>query len=356
MVSIPTGSVPPAAAAIRAIYDGAEVSLLRRIARRLAAGADDPGWAGAKLGEVLQVRAELDQQIADLVEGVSRERVSAVQGAYERDAIRGARAIEAVGGRVEGGFGLGNRPAIRALAQESVADVINQGNFILRRTADEYRQTVADAAGRILTGSETRREALQGALNRWADQGIVGFVDERGRKWDMGSYGEMSTRSAVNRAAVEGFRDTLTDSGYDLVIVGVSTEPCPICDPWEGRVLSLTGNDERYPSLADAIGEGLHHPNCKHTEGIYLPGVTRPVERVEKERREELYEQSQEQRHNERMIRQWKKREAVAIEPSAEAKARAKVSEWQARQRDFISETDRRRLYHREQPRSGRRS
>jgi hypothetical protein len=85
--------------------------------------------------------------------------------------------------------------------------------------------------------------------------------------------------------------------------------------------------------------------NCRHNLGIYIEGLTRPM----KDTADPVgYAERQQQRHNERMIRRWKNRSAVAITDQAKQKAASKVQFWQATQRDFIARTGRRRDYGRE--------
>jgi hypothetical protein len=171
-------------------------------------------------------------------------------------------------------------------------------------------------------------------------------MDTAGRRWDITSYAEMAVRSATGQAAVQGHINRLTDNGYDLVIVSDSPEECELCRPWEGQVLSVSGQTPGYPTVADATAAGLFHPCCTHTLGAYIPGLTRPMQGTENP---QGYEERQQQRYNERMIRRWKRREAVAITDKDKALSTAKVREWQARQREFIEATGRKRLYYREQ-------
>ena len=56
-------------------------------------------------------------------------------------------------------------------------------------------------------------------------------------------------------------------------------------------------------------------------------------------------------RYNERMIRQWKRAQQLAMSLPEQEKAAAKVREWQARQRDLVKRTDGLfRQYWREKP------
>ena len=43
-----------------------------------------------------------------------------------------------------------------------------------------------------------------------------------------------------------------------------AAEVCEVCQKWRGQYLSITGATKGFPTLADAQGEGLFHPNCIH--------------------------------------------------------------------------------------------
>ena len=64
------------------LYLEAEAILLRSIARRLARGITDPGWAIAKLLEVDQLRAEVEAQIGGLTSEGRAAIEEAVRTAY----------------------------------------------------------------------------------------------------------------------------------------------------------------------------------------------------------------------------------------------------------------------------------
>jgi hypothetical protein len=211
---------------------------------------------------------------------------------------------------------------------------------ILRTTQDKYRSVIAEASQQALTGAVTRREAAQIALNRFADQGITGFIDKSGRSWDMASYAETATRSATAQASVQGHIDKLVSNGYDLVIISDSPEECDLCRPWEGKVLSIRGETPGYPLLQDATTAGLFHANCTHRTHLYVEGLTRPYTNTENP---DGYKERQKQRYNERMIRQWKRRLAVSTDPKDIAFANSKIAQWEAQQEDFVAQTGRRR-------------
>jgi len=98
------------------------------------------------------------------------------------------------------------------------------------------------------------------------------FIDKAGRKWNSDSYFSMLNRTLHANVARETYNSTVVDAGFDLVRVdGSSSDPDSPCLPWEGKILSVSGTSKKYPSLAEAEATGLHHPNCIHTESVYIP-------------------------------------------------------------------------------------
>jgi hypothetical protein len=216
---------------------------------------------------------------------------------------------------------------------------------IVRQADDVYRQAVSRGVETVLTGSGTRIEGSQRVLNEFANRGVTGFVDKSGRSWSLRSYAEMATRTVSARARVDGTLNRFQQNGEDLVIVSSHAESCPICDPWEGRILSISGDDERYPSVSEAEADGLFHANCTHNTTLWVEGLTTKPEPVNST---ENYKERQQQRYNERQIRKWKRREVAAMTDDEAKKAKSYIRKWQVRQRELLEDTDRYRKYERE--------
>lgn len=173
--------------------------------------------------------------------------------------------------------------------------------------------------------SLSRVQAAQKALDDLAAQGITGFVDKTGRRWNLTSYVEMATRTAVSNAWDDHQAAALVRAGLDLVVVGThSTEgSCPQCLPWLGRTLSLTGATPGWPTMADAKASGFRHPNCRCSWWPVGAGVAQEVtDPVPVDRAAAAYKAAQRQRALERSVRAAHRRAATAVTPQARAKAR----------------------------------
>lgn len=337
------------AKAVAEVYADSTATMLHKVARRLERGIDTPGWAEAKTVELHRLREEARALVAEL----DRLGPDAARQAITDAAERGAKAAVADLNRAKISADLvrTNPATVEALARETIGIIRASHPRILRVAEDVYRSTIAEATGGVSTGAMTRRQAAQRALDRFAMRGVTGFVDKAGRGWELATYAEMATRTASGHAAVAGYSDQLREHDVGLVYVSTSPYPCSLCDPWEGRVLSLDGGDPEHRSVAEASSAGLFHPNCTHSLEGYIPGATDTgrSDREAKERREEGYVNKQEQRSIERNIRRWKAREAVALDDDSRAVARGKVREWQARARDNAEKFGGKRLPYREQ-------
>jgi hypothetical protein len=222
--------------------------------------------------------------------------------------------------------------------------VIATHPLILRTTMDGYRSVIAETADQVLLGAQTRRQAAQAALTRFAARGITGFIDKAGKHWTLESYTEMAMRTSTGHAAVQGYSDRLAADGLDLVIVSDAPRECPLCRPHEGKVYSLTGAGG-YPSLESARSEGLFHPGCRHSVSLYQEGITRPMGDVADP---EGYEATTKLRYLERKVRESKRMEAAAMDDAARLKAMRRKRSYQAKIREHVSTTSAKRQPHRE--------
>ncbi|MEV0445955.1 phage minor capsid protein [Streptomyces spectabilis] len=366
------GMVEPLAERTRDLYAAAEERLLGIIARQLAAGLDAPGWVEAKLAAVQSLRRSAQAVVDELGKAMSLDVFDAVAEAYNvghRSAVAELGALSDDARRLVDDR-LPQAQAVDRLAQEAVDVVTATHRSILRAVVDVFRSVVASVAATPLLGTGTRRQAVQDALRQFADRGIRVFVDRAGRRWSLPSYAEMAVRTATARAATEAHMRTLAEHGVDLVIVSRAPRECPLCRPWERRILTIQGpagpgtvevehalDDGRMVpvrvagSLDEARAAGLQHPNCRHSVSAYTPGLTR-VEDAEPD--PAGYEAGQRQRAIERNIRKWKRREAVATSPTEKRAAAAKVRAWQGAMRQHLADhPDLHRLRHREQEGAG---
>ncbi|WP_067565826.1 phage minor capsid protein [Nocardia acidivorans] len=348
------------------IYADAEVQLLARVAKAIEKGIDSPQWVSVQLAEIARLSTEARGFLLSLDPLVAQQIEAALLAAH-------ATGVAAADSDVPGPPSSTPAPivsqeAVSALAAEATAAVVSTHSQILRSTVDAYRQVVADVSGRVVTGVATRRDATQAALDHFAARGITSFRDKAGRNWRIDTYAEMAVRTAALRALKQGHTDRLLQRGYDLVVISSHPRPAPQCRKFEGRIVSLTGDTPNgkveatspltgapvtetvVASMREAQASGLHHPNCKHTHTLWVPGAPRPkVEPYD----EQGYADEQKLRRLERAVREAKRQQAAAITPEAKESATTKVRARQAAIRDHVGRTGVPRRNHREQLRDG---
>lgn len=321
------------------LYGQAVERLLAMVARRLAQGIEQPGWAETKLAQLTVLRNDAQRVVAALEADAPGVVAEAVRRAWEA----GQKAATA---EVSGGIAVAtNTAAVDRLVAEAVQQVTSTHPQILRSTIDVYRQVIQQASGQTVAGAATRRQAAQQALNRFANEGIVGFTDSKGRRWGLDSYTEMACRTTVGRAQVAGTLERFQADGRDLVIVSDAPQECSVCRRWEGRVLSISGTDPKHPSLATAQRAGLLHANCRHRLGAYIPGVTKRLTDTADPAGDQA---RREQRRLERGVRQWKQRAAASLDDDTRRQCERRARDWQARLREHVQANDLKRQPQRE--------
>lgn len=97
-------------------------------------------------------------------------------------------------------------------------------------------------------------------------------------------YNVNLTRSALNESLYLG-KKYGQDLGYFEAHIGC----CPTCAKHSGKIYSISGRDLLYPSIEEAILDGVMHPNCKCTFKFLAPGETPKVKDYDTIKWEEYY-------------------------------------------------------------------
>jgi len=261
-----------------AIYRYAQRVIVAQVREALRSG--DLVRANLRRAQLAAVLATLDQLQAE-TDQTARE---IVRSAYVEGASTAATQITRLSveaPEIPGAFAGVSTEAVQALA-DSITDRLDGARRTVgRQVADIYAREQRRTALLSILGAEgSPRTAAQGMAFRLlkdkqvralARQGGVGFIDRAGKRWQLDTYAEMATRTVVREAAVEGAKARMASHGIDLARVSVSPNPCPICRPWQGRLVSLDGSTADYQGEAVASLSSLPnggppmHPRCTHS-------------------------------------------------------------------------------------------
>lgn len=223
------------------------------------------------------------------------------------------------------------------------------------------------------TGSITLNEAIDLATRDFLDKGINCIVYADGRRVNIADYVRMALRTTSTRATLQGAAKRFAELGYDTVLISQYGGCSETCEPYQGKVyiddVFTIWNGERsgdfgksnycdkwFMLLSVAIRGGLFHPNCRHTMGQYIEGLTKIPQPIPAKMIREQRELEEKQRAMERKIRALKRKVEGTQDEKKVKEYKRKLREEQGKLREFIKEHDDvlRRDYSREKIYSGK--
>lgn len=305
---------------------GAETALIHEITQSVWEGLGAGRYQVKRLAELATVRARLEQLLGRDWQMVIDHAQAVLDLA--RFAGQGQAVTDLKTAGLPATLPAGLAQAVEIIAADTLKHLTRMPAIALRDTVDAYQHIISSAAANTALGAQTRINATQTALNKFAARGITGFTDRAGRQWRMDTYAEMAVRTGATHALTYGWVNTMRVNGQDLMQVSDHAYECELCAPWENKILSITGQTrgtihtpseldptrlvtvEVAGSYEEAKAAGLWHPNCGHTAHMYLPGVTRTPPA---QHNQEAYAASQRQRYHEREIRRLKRLQAAQL-------------------------------------------
>ncbi|MCR5336665.1 MAG: hypothetical protein K6E42_08990 [Synergistes sp.] len=259
-----------ASARLVALYEAAERDIAARITKALAATDGDKNKLTIRALEQQHkaVKKILRQLLAKTRKPVREIVNSAFSGglAVARKELKDAGITDVV--LEMGGINAKAMAVYSEQVYSRMADVVQQAN---RTTTDIYQALKLNTSlGGAVGGYDAIGNVRRNMQKVSEDAGITAFIDKRGRSWSMASYTDMLCRTSTMQIYHQAKTNEFLAHGEDLVIVSSHTPTCDKCAPWNGKILSLTGETPGYPTMAEAEAAGLFHPNCRHTYGLYI--------------------------------------------------------------------------------------
>lgn len=264
----------------QAIVRAAQVDIANRVRQAIQTG--DLSTAARQRAQLASVIAVLDQMGA-AIEPLARQIVAqAHQESADLTAQR-IRGLHITAPEIPGSFTGVSREAVKAL-QAAITGRLQESRRIVGRTVqDVYARAGRRAALRAVLGAagsprEAQRQMTMDLMRdrdvaRMVREGGFGFVDRAGKRWALDTYTEMAIRTVTRQAVVEGALARMASHGITLGRITSVADPCPICEPYDGRLVSLTGEQGDYRGEAVySLGELPNggpplHPNCRHSIG-----------------------------------------------------------------------------------------
>lgn len=269
-------------------------------------------------------------------------------------------------------FGV-NKPKMDKLMEDVTTLEKTALTAAVRNMDDVYRTTLNKVQLMMGTGSITLNEAIDLATRDFLDKGINCIVYADGRRVNIADYVRMALRTTSTRATLQGAAKRFAELGYDTVLISQYGGCSETCEPYQGKVYiddvftiwngEKSGDfgksnycDKWFMLLSVAIRDGLFHPNCRHTMGQYIEGLTKIPQPIPAEKIREQRALEEKQRAMERKIRALKRKVEGTQDEKKVKEYKRKLREEQGKLREFIKEHDDvlRRDYSREKIYSGK--
>lgn len=345
---------------VNMVFAEMEQELIKSFKRNMHKYTDTSDmWQAIKMKDLEQYRREMAREIAASTKKAKKMAKlilgeEFIKGADKTDAFMRQFKLQ-VQPSSSNDFFKANRRKLNAMLEAVYGDLDKASHAVYRQMDDVYRQTLFKAEIAKNAGVFTPEQAMDVATRDFLEKGINCIKYSNGNMVNIASYVEMVIRTSGKRALMVGEGARNQEWGVSTIKITQHGSTCELCSPWQGRVLIddvYSGGkpqDGPYPLLSTAMAEGLFHPNCRHGSGTYFEGISNAPEPYDQASVEANYEKEQQQRYNERKIREWKRKAAGSMDEGNKRKAEAKVREWQAKQRKLLEDNDwLRRDYHRE--------
>lgn len=376
---------------IAKIFEEMELRLIASLKRNLSRhkaeeqkkGFKWSAWQAEKLKNIDKFRKENQDILGEYIDVIDKEtRQLMIEQFREGEQVAEQSVIEASekGANIlntptaipsDHFFGV-NTPKMKRLMDDITTLEKTVETAAVRNMNDVYRTTLNRVQLMMGSGSLTLTEAIDLATREFLDKGINCIVYAGGRRVNIADYVRMALRTTSTRATLQGAAKRFAELGYDTVLISQYGGCSETCEPYQGKVyiddVFTIWNGERsgdfgksnycdkcFMLLSVAIRGGLFHPNCRHTMGQYIEGLTKIPQPIPAEKIREQRELEEKQRAMERKIRALKRKVEGTQDEKKVKEYKRKLREEQGNLRKFIKEHDDvlRRDYSREKIYSG---
>ena len=166
--------------------------------------------------------------------------------------------------------------AVSILQRNLNADLTNAVGHVGRMMDDEIRKAGIKASLEKVSSGQTVRQMQRNLIKTLEKKGIAAIEYMRGGTkcyMSLDAYAELVARSTVHEARNTANINLGVRIGNDLVKMSSHFGSCPICEPYQGRVFSVSGTSPNYPALYDTPWSSAYqnfHPHCRHILTQYI--------------------------------------------------------------------------------------
>lgn len=264
-------------------------NLKKHKAEETEMGIEWTQWQAIQLEELQRFKQEaakkyglefksMNQKIRETIanaslQGASDEELNVLKALEKGYVLKRERGLSA-------GFFQTNQKRLDALMNAVEHDMKTAQTAVLRYANDKYRQIIFQSQVAASSGALTYEKAVDMATSDFLKNGLNCITYSNGAVHNIVSYADMAVRTASKRAYLMGEGQKRQEWGVSTVILNKRFNACPLCMPFEGKVLiddvwsGGSSKDGPYPLMSSAMAAGLYHPNCKDKHSTYFEGIS----------------------------------------------------------------------------------
>ena len=366
---------------VTSIFKNLEGILIASVVRRLCKGrglSSTNLWQLEKLNEADALRRELIIAISKEYKTSSVKEIenlikAALRRAQNND-LEKIKDLDVLKTDAEQLEAMEKSPELNRITENAIKackDAMNlTGTRAIEASIKTYRDAVNKAYLEVSTGTFTMADAVKNAVKEIGESGI-NIMKSAGSFYTTYKIGGKEVVYPLDSAIRRDIVTTLNQSAGELTLSNCAELGCDLVetswhlgarhtenprhpwsnhDAWQGKVFSLSGTSEKYPSFKESTGygevDGLCGINCRHSFSPYYEEIG-PADHREfptEEENKRHYQEQQTQRYYERNIRQLK-REQIAYRAGGYDKeareAQAKLNAVTAKYNAFLDKTGR---------------
>ena len=300
--------------------------------------------AAKKYGlEFKSMNKKIRETIANAsLQGASDEELNILKALEKGYVLKRERGLSA-------GFFQTNQKRLDALMNAVEHDMKTAQTAVLRYANDQYRKIIFQSQVAASSGALTYEKAVDMATSDFLKKGINCITYSNGAVHNIVSYADMAVRTASKRAYLMGEGQKRQEWGISTVILNKRFNACPLCMPFEGKVLiddvwsGGSSKDGPYPLMSSAMAAGLYHPNCKDKHSTYFEGISsKPESRYYEEKPVIKERQLIENKlnHAKRQAKSYNRLSKNSLDAENQETYRARASEWNDNVKQYREQLD----------------
>ena len=295
--------------------------------------------AAKKYGlEFKSMNKKIRETIANAsLQGASDEELNVLKALEKGYVLKRERGLSA-------GFFQTNQKRLDALMNAVEHDMKTAQTAVLRYANDQYRKIIFQSQVAASSGAITYEKAVDMATSDFLKNGINCITYSNGAVHNIVSYADMAVRTASKRAYLMGEGQKRQEWGISTVILNKRFNACPLCMPFEGKVLIddvWSGGSEKdgpYPLMSSAMAAGLYHPNCKDKHSTYFEGISsKPESRYYEEKPVIKERQLIENKlnHAKRQAKSYNRLAKNSLDAENQETYRARATKWSGKVKEY---------------------